>query len=232
MIQRLTALTTALALTAVACRMEPDPDIDPSTEPSETGDTQEEGPEVVEDPMQSLVPAKWPEDLHSIGVVHHDDGTTTDTTVVIALNKAGEPIAYTTMALLPQAPSILELRVKFADGRAWALTDLTNHTVVSAGAYPQGEEWLAELALRIAAMDEMANEEGIHLDRLPDGEEGPWLECALTIIAAVFKCIPVGVQWIWTCPEGVIDAVCACFNAVKGKKKKKKPEVCENSEQG
>lgn len=38
-------------------------------------------------------------------------------------------------------------------------------------------------------------------------------------------------SWIWTCPEGVIDALCACFNAVKGKKKKKKPEVCENSEQ-
>lgn len=225
---RLTALTTALAFMTAACRMEPDPGVDSSDESSETGDDhQQDGPEVVDD-SQSLVPAKWPEDLHRIGVAYHEDGTT----VVIALNEAGEPIAYTTMALLPQAPNILELRVKFADGRAWALTDLTNNTVVSAGAYPQGEEWLAELALRIAAMDEMANEEGIHLDRLPDGEEGPWLECALTIIAAVFKCIPVGVQWIWTCPEGVIDAVCACFNAVKGKKKKKKPEVCENSEQG
>lgn len=215
MFNRLVALPVAVALAVVACT---DPEhVDSVADAGTSGPTLT--PEREVNPA-SLALADWPDDLLEVVFFPADDGV-----VIVGFNGAGQPISHVELAEVNQSNDVVRVRARFADAKAWAVMDIGNGSLVSAGGEP--DEMLTEISERAAAMIALAEEQ--EQPDPNDPQAGPWLDCALSVLGAVVACIPVGGGWVVTCPKAIVGAVCTCHGAAKSKKKKKKPQpaVCD-----
>lgn len=214
---RITSLLTALALT-FACTehgLEQEPPDASETSTAEPGkpkpDTQ-----LLLDPHQ-LEPAPWPDELHSVVMQLDDNGTV----VLDALDHDGLLVARVELDPVDGSPTVIAVNATFADARSWALVDLENVAVVSTSTDPSEEATQMEIASRIELIIATLGEQDVNPPNRP--QPGPWFDCALRVLVAVFSCLPTNPGWGVTCPKAVVDTVCTCHAAAQAKKKKKKP---------
>lgn len=181
-------------------------------------------------------PAPWTAELHSVVMDVTEDGAV----LIDALDHDGLLVARVVLERVGDSLSndvdaddltVFSVRSKFADMSSWAIVDMANATVVSLGSKPQGDLVQAEIAMRINAILEMASEQDA-VKGIKKPQKGPWLDCALSVLGAVFACLPTNPGWVITCPKAIVEAVCACHTATQSKKKNKNkkpaPAGCEN----
>lgn len=213
---RLTSLTVSLALVLAGCH-DGDSERGAPTNNSTTG-LEEDEPGHVQDPAD-LTAAVWPDDLHRVVAFDTEAGV-----VIDGLNQAGQIIARVELADVDGSPNVLVVRADFADMHSWSYVDTMNGVLVQHGSYPGDDATITEITARAQELSKKSHEQP------PDPSEpqpGPWLDCALSILNAVFTCLPVvGGGWLVGCPQAVIDAYCKCWTAKKKNKDKPKPMVC------
>lgn len=215
---RLTSLTVSFALVVAGCHDDDAPAQDSPTDTSSEPETSD--PERVLEPGD-LAAASWPEDLHRIIAFETDAGV-----VIDGLNHDGETIARVELTDINGSPTVFAVRTTFADMHSWALVDLSNNVLVQYGTEPSDDATVTEITTRAQAMFNRAQ------GQAPDPSEpqpGPWLDCALSVLSAVFACLPIlGGGWLGGCPKAIIDAYCKCWSAKKKNQNKPTPAVCQS----
>lgn len=212
---RLVSIALSIALTTGGCH-------DPGTErdePTNTGGLDSTDPGRVLEPGD-LVAAAWPEDLARVVTFETETGV-----VIDGLNHAGELIARVELAEVSGSPNVQAVRADFEDMSSWAMVDTMNGVLVQHSTEPTDDATIAEITARAQALSKKAHEQ----DSDPsEPMPGPWLDCALSVLNAVFVCLPVlGGGWLGGCPKAIVEAYCKCWSAKKKNKNKPKPAACE-----